>query len=111
MPWPSELPIDTATTGENVLVAAEVGQIIQVWQLFVVVDADTVLTVRSGVGGTDLTGPMAMKANGAIVLDPVGDHRDPSRPWFTTGPGEAFVIDQSGSAQLSGRLYYSQGMP
>jgi len=109
MPWPAEAVLNFNGTGDTAVVAGVAGQTVRVWQLFFTVDADTLVTFKRG--STVLTGPLTLKAGGAVVLDPVGDHRDPSRPWFTTGAGEAFVISQTGTAQISGRLYYSQGLP
>lgn len=109
MPWPAEASISFTTTGDNQLVAGVVGQIIRVFQLFLVVSADTVLTFQDG--ATPLTGPMPMKAGGSIVLDFVRGSREADQPWFTTSPGNQFILNQSGTAQVSGRLYYTQGLP
>ena len=108
MPWPAEAAIDFSASGDNDVIAAVPLLRVGVFQLFLVVDADTILTIKDGTG-IDLTGPMAMLANGAIVLDFVRGSREADQPWFTTSAGNAFVINQSGSAQVSGRLYYTQG--
>jgi hypothetical protein len=31
-----------------------------------------------------------------------------AEPWFTTDAGDAFIVNQTGTAQLSGRIYYEQ---
>lgn len=111
MPWPAELIIDFNSTGENVVIPAESGELIEVWQLFFTVDAATFITVRNGVGGTDLTPRLTFLTGGALVFDPVGDDRDPTRPWFTTDTSAAFVLHQTGTAQVSGRIYYTQRRP
>lgn len=95
-----ESPIDFTTTGDNTLVAGVGGASVRVYHLFLVVSADTNLTFKRG--STALTGAMPMLANGSIVLDFV------TQPWFTTADGEALVLSQSGTAQVSGQLGYTQ---
>lgn len=92
--------IDFVATGANTLVAGVGGQTIRVFKLFLVVSAATNLTFRNG--ATDLTGAMSMAANGTIVLDFDGE------PWFVTSAGSAFVLNQSGTAQVSGAIRYRQ---
>lgn len=108
MPWPAEAAIDFSAPGDNVVVAAVAGAQVRVFQLFLVVDMATILTIKDG-AGIDLTGPMDMVAHGSIVLDFVRGSREADQPWFTTSPGNAFIINQTGGAQVSGRLYYTQG--
>lgn len=108
MPWPAESPIDFTATGDNAVVAGVAGLRVKVFQLFLVVSAATTLRFKDD-GGTNLTGPIAMLANGSIVLDFVRGSREADQPWFTTSPGNAFVINQTGTAQVSGRMYYTQG--
>ena len=109
MPWPSEAIIDFTATGDNAVVAGVVNQVVKVFQLFLIVSADTTLTFKDG-SGMDLTGPIAMLANGSIVLDFVRGSREADQPWFTTNVGNAVIINQTGSAQVSGRLYHVQGL-
>lgn len=109
MPWPAETAIDFSASGDNAVVAAVAGQSVQVYQIFFVVSADTIITFYDGVGGTALTGPISMKANGSVVLDFVRGSREADQPWFRTTEGNAFIINQSGTAQVSGRVYYRQG--
>lgn len=108
MPWPAESPIDFMATGDNAVVAGVPGLRVKVFQLFLVVSADTILVFKDG-AGTVLTGPIEVLAYGSIVLDFVRGNREADQPWFTTSPGNAFVINQSGTAQIAGRLYYTQG--
>ena len=95
-----EAPIDFTASGDQTLVAAVAGRSVRVYHLFLVVSADTELTFKRG--ATELTGPMPMLANGSIVLDFQG------QPWFATLDNEAFVLNQSGTAQVSGQLAYTQ---
>lgn len=110
MPWPAETPINFSAGGANVVVpVGNPAHRVKVWRLFLVVSADTVLTFQSN--STPLSGPLSMKANGAIVFDMIPGTRDTNTPWFRTEVGEDFVINQSGSAQVSGTVYYSVGAP
>jgi hypothetical protein len=109
MPWPAEVAIDFSATGDNIVVPGVTGQTIRVWQLFLVVCADTNLVFKDG--STPFDGPLCMLANGSIVLDDNAGTRQSDRPWFTTSPGNPFVINQTGSGQVSGRIYYTRGLP
>lgn len=95
-----EVKIDFAGTGDNTVVPGVAGASVRVYHLFLVVAAATSLTFKRGT--TALTGPMAMTANGSVVLDFV------TQPWMATEDGEAFVIHQTGTAQVSGQLGYTQ---
>lgn len=95
----SEAAIDCSSSGDNTLVALVASKKIKVHRLFLVVSTATNLTFKDG--STSLTGAMAMSANGGFTLDMQGD------PWFTTTAGAAFILNQSGSAQISGRIYYT----
>lgn len=108
MPWPAEVAISFSASGDNILVAGVPQEQVRAWQLFLVVSADTILTFKDG-AAINLTGPIAMKANGSIVLDFVRGSREASEPWFTTSAGNALILNQTGTAQVSGRLYYTQG--
>lgn len=107
MPWPAAAPINFSATGDNVIVAGVPDQRVKVYSLFFVVSADTMVTIKDG-AGIVLAGPMAMKANGSVVLDYREEAGEPI-PWFTTSPGNAFIINQSGVAQVGGKLDYIQG--
>lgn len=109
MPWPAEQLIDASSTGDNTIVPGVTGQIVRVWQIFFVTSADTIITIKDG--GTPLTGPITMLGGGSFVLDFVRGSREADQPWFTTSPGNAFIISQTGTAQISGRCYYAQGLP
>ena len=93
--------ISFATTGDNVIVAAVAGQIIQVYRIFLITTTAITLTFKDG-AGTTLTGGLPLAANGAITLDHSGD------PWFVTTAGNAFILNQSGTSQISGAVWYTQ---
>lgn len=92
--------ISTNTTGDNALVAGVVSKTIRMYRVFFVVDAATTLTWKDG--ATAKSGAMSMAANGAFVLDYDGE------PWYVTTAGNALVLSQTGTAQISGTVYYKQ---
>jgi hypothetical protein len=65
-----------------------------------IMDTTTNLTVKDG--STALTGALPFANNGTFALDYDGE------PWFITSAGNNFIINQSGIAQISGRVYYTQ---
>jgi len=95
-----EISIDFTATGDNTIVAAVAGKAVRVYRIFFVLSAASDIVFKKG--ATALTGVIEMKEGGSVTLD----FQD--QPWFTTELGEAFVINQSGTAQVSGRLYYTQ---
>ena len=98
-----EAKLDFNATGDTSVIAGVAGQTIRIYRIFFVVGANTSIKFKDG--ATDLTGLMTMLSAGAFVLDFQAD------PWLTTSAASAFVINQSGTAQISGRVYYSQGVP
>lgn len=96
----STLAIDFSTTGANTVISATAGQTIRVFKIFFVANAQTDITIKDG--STALTGAMSMGANGGFTLD------YDKIAWFVTSAGAAFVLSQSGTAQVSGRVYYQK---
>lgn len=110
MPRLAELPISFSATGDNIIIPAVPDVETRVYSWFFTISANTLLTVKDG-PAIVLTGPMAFLAFGDWVLD--WREESPSVPlaWFTTSPGNALIINQSGVAQVSGRIYYLQAGP
>jgi hypothetical protein len=94
----AEAPINFSSTGDNTIVSAVVGQGIYVFKYFLVVSTATNLIFKDGT--TALTGAIDLTANGTMTFD------FDTRPWYSTTQGNAFVINQSGTAQIGGRVYY-----
>lgn len=101
-PFTTAKPVNFTATGDTAVVAAVAAQSVYVYRLFIVASAATTITIKDGVAGTALTGAMSIAAGGSIMLDMSGD------AWFATTAGNAFVISQSGTAQISGAVYYVQ---
>lgn len=97
----TDIIVNTSSTGDNTLVAAVPSRTIQVYRMMIVVSAATVLTFKDG-AGTNLTGPMTMTAGGSVVLD----YDQGPLAWFATSAGNAFIVNQTGTAQISGRVGY-----
>lgn len=94
--------VNFSATGENSVVVSSLNSTIKIMRIFLVVSADTIITFRNGLGGTDLTGPISLLANGALVLDISNE------PWFVMDQSNDFVISQTGTAQISGRVYFQR---
>jgi len=97
----SGIAINTNSTGDNDIVAAISGKGVLVFKIFFVASAATTVTFKDG-ASTSLTGAVSLTAGGSFVLD------IDSEPWFVVSRGNAFIINQSGTAQLSGRAYFIQ---
>lgn len=96
----TEAVIDFNTTGDNTVIAATAGKTIRVFRLFFVCSSATNITFYNG--STALTGAIAMSANGGFTLD------FQAEAWFNTTAGSAFIMNQSGSAGVAGRIYYQK---
>lgn len=99
-------PITITGPGDQIIVPADSGTGIGVLTIVVVFDADATVTFKAG--NRPLTGPMAMKASGSIVLDPISFPQQtlatlkPDECWLATKPGEALVVNLSTPAVMAG---------
>lgn len=93
--------INFSATGNNTIVAGVANQRVRVFAIFFVVSAATNVTPQDG-AATALTGAMSFTSNGSLFFG------NTTEPYFTTSLGNAFVLNQSGTAQVSGRAYYTQ---
>lgn len=98
MSYPEAI-INISQAGDNTVVAGIPGTQIFVFRIFLTTNTSVVLTPKDG-PSTALTGPMMV---GGFVLDFDG------LPWFTTSPGNDFILNLASATQVSGRLYYFQG--
>jgi hypothetical protein len=98
----TEAVINFTATGDNTIVTLTAAQTIRVHRMFLVANAPTDVIFKDATGGTSLTGAMTMTKGGGMTFDLQGE------PWFTSASGGAFVINQSGTAQISGRCYYTK---
>lgn len=101
-PYP-QAAITFASSGDNTVVSAVTGKGICVYGLYFTAAAATNVTIKDG-ASNNLTGAMAFTANGAGFW-PMRDNA--KSPWWTTGAGNAFVINSSNAVQISGAVIYA----
>ena len=94
--------ISFSNIGDNTIIAASTGHVIRVAWLWLCVNGATNITVKEVRPGVN-SGAVPMAANGCMTL--------PSTPlnYFPlaiTTKSTAFIINQSGTAQVSGAVYY-----
>lgn len=97
----STATINTSSSGDNTIVSAGGSQTVRVFRIFIVVGSSTTISIKDG-SSFSMSGPMTFGAGGSYILDFDGD------PWFVTSPGNNFIINQTGTAQISGRVYYTK---
>lgn len=100
---PQYAAIDVSSLGDNTIVAAVAGRSIRVIAAFLVASGG-VNTVRleSGAGGTALTGPMNLGADGQLVL-PINGFG-----WFETDVGAILNLELSAATSVAGALVYEE---
>lgn len=99
----TETPINCSTVGDNTIVTGTASQSVRVFAFFFVVTAPVNVKWKDG-AGTDFHPALPFVVNGSWDQDPMG------RPWFTTQPGNALVLNLSAGVQVSGRLYYTKSL-
>lgn len=99
----TEVAINCAGAGDNVIVAAVALQSVRLYGFFFSVNAAVNAKWRDGAAGTDFHPYQYFIGQGGYwELDREGV------PWFTTSVGNALVLNLSGAVQVSGRAYYAQ---
>lgn len=93
--------VDTATSGDNTLLASVTGQKIYVYSGMIVAAGAMTTTLKDGT--TTLTGAMTMATGTPLVFRPTVDDRP---LWIISGN---FVLNLSGATQVSGYFYCAQG--
>lgn len=90
-------------TGSGFIVTGIATEIIRLYRLAVTVSAATTVTFYDGEGGTALSGPFNLLANGSIVLD------DSGNSWYTTSPGNGlYAVLSNAAAVLAGTAWVIQ---
>lgn len=95
--------IIAAASGDNTAIAAVSGTIIRVWQIAYIANAAVNTIFKHGTTAFNANAWPLTAQGSAIVFDYTG------QPWFSTLPGEAFVINLSGNVQTFGQIYYTLG--
>lgn len=96
----SRAPINASASGANAIVAGAPGRTIVVLGYVFVAAGAVEVTWESG-GGSLLSGPMSVGANGGVSLA----YNEKGHFW--TLPGESLVMDLSGAVVVGGHLLYS----
>ena len=94
------------STGDNTVISSPSIGPIRVHGIWFTVDAATLITIKGGnsssatavSGAFDLTG-----AGSSITL------QNNEEPYFYCAPGVNFIINQSGTANVRGAVYYTAG--
>jgi hypothetical protein len=92
--------INFSNTGDNTVIAGVTGRVIKVYKFFFTSTAATNLTYYDGAGGTALSGTLDTQPDGGWWAEYDGT------PYFVCSPGNAFVINQSGTSSIQGTVYY-----
>jgi hypothetical protein len=90
--------INASSSGDNIVISGVVGKIIKVFRIFAIASASVQVTLKDG-ASTALTGPLTL---GSFALD------FDAEPWFIGTVGNGFILNLGSSAQVSGRVYYTQ---
>lgn len=98
----TQASISVAASGDNTLVTATVAQTTRVFRLYLVNSSAVKVDVKFKSATTDKTGAMSLFPGGSICLNFDGE------PWFVTGANEAFILNLSAAAQISGWMDYEK---
>lgn len=87
--------ISTSSSGDTTVIAAQTNKLIKVHRVKLSLASETTVQFKSG--STALSGP-------ETTLVQVLDYND--NPWYSTRPGEAFVISLGSAVQCGGSVWY-----
>jgi len=98
----ASVSVTTAGAGNGTLVAAVASKIIRVYGVVLSSSAAVNIKFQSGTGGTDLTGPLSLAANGGFsaAFVPVGH--------FQTAEGVLLNLNLDAAATVGGWLIYAE---
>lgn len=92
---------NAAATGNTTVVAATTGKRVVVVGYAIVASGAVAVKFTDGAGGTNLTGAMALAANGGVSY--AGDITTPA---LAASVGNALVLNAGGAVQVSGHIAY-----
>lgn len=97
---PQHAAIAASSSGNNTVVAAVTGRKVRVLAAVFVAAGAVTVKLQSGAGGTDLTGAMALAANGVLVLpfNPQG--------WCETAVAALLNLSLGGAVSVAGVITY-----
>ena len=94
--------IDTASSGNNTIVAAVAGKKIRVLSYKLVCSGAVTVKFQSGAGGTDLEGGAAYGANGGVMAS------ECEGGYFETAASTLLNLNLSSAVQVSGHVTYEE---
>ncbi len=102
LPGLKRVKIDTASAGNNTIVAAVTNRIIRVYSVVVIAGGAVNVKFQSGAGGTDLSGLLTLGASTGFAPGwcPVGH--------FETDASTLLNLNLSGAVQVGGWLVYGE---
>jgi hypothetical protein len=100
----TQVPINTAASGQTVLVQGVAGKQIKVFRLKFLVNGATNISILDGTA-TTLDGPLDFSANTGMILDFTTIDMP---PWYTTSAGNSLIINSTSAVQIGGNLDYLQ---
>lgn len=95
--------INFSSTGDNIVIAALPTATIHVYGIFFTVTAATNITFKHG--SIPDSGPLVFTSLGSSMSMEINS----TESYFTCDAGEDFIMNQSGTAQISGMAYYTTG--
>lgn len=100
----TQVPINCAALGANVLIAGVGGQTVRVMRMFFVNSDPTLATVVTiqDTTPTSFTGPMRFISTGVYNGMPTGE------PLYISAVGKGIQLNQTVAVQLSGAIWYTQ---
>lgn len=98
--------ISFSDTGDNLILTAPATKKIRVYGLFLASDGDSTLVFKDNSSPiTTLWPATRVLADGEFNLELVG------HSWFDIPEGKQFIINQTGTAIITGRVYYKGMYP
>lgn len=94
--------VSFTSTGDNTVISAPASGSICVYGIFFTVNAATNITFKAG--STALSGAVVFSGSGSSMTLQINDE-----PYFYVPPGSNFIMNQSGTATVSGTVYYTVG--
>jgi hypothetical protein len=92
--------INTNSSGDSVIIPGIAGKIIRVIRIWFTIDQDTLISFKDG--STPFDGPLNFVDCRSLTFN------IDTEPWFITSPGNDFIINQTGTAQISGKIDFEQ---
>lgn len=96
------LSVSVSSTGDTLLVPAIAGE--KIWMHGLIIGTLTGPSNISFKGGPASIGPLQLASfGGSLALDPT------QVAWYETSPGNALVMNQTGTSLITGWIVYRQG--